>query len=357
MWEAIYMKILCCGGGTMGPVTPLLAVLRRMKARRADVEFAWVGTPDGPERAVLEAEGITFYPLTVVKLPRHPSTTWLVWPFLYLQARREATRILTEVRPALVLSAGGFSSVPVIAAAHRYNIPCAIHQLDAEPGLANRAVAKKCQLVTTSFAYDFPPFPGVASEQVPTPCRFTSTRLPSRTMAASSLRLDPARPIVFVVGGGTGATALNEAIWNVLPTLTKDAQVIHLTGRGKIDRTVQAVGYLEAEFFDENQILSAYAAADLVVSRAGLGVISELAALSKAAIFVPIPDSHQELNVKKLPCAVIQQGQSFSTRLLQEIRRLLEDEGERQRLGKQLHQALPTDNGEALAERWMKLLK
>ncbi len=341
----------------MGPVTPLLAVLRQMKKRRADLEFAWVGTPDGPERTVIEAEGIPFYPLTVVKIPRYPSTAWLVWPVLYAQARLEAKRIIRQTRPALVLSAGGFTSVPVFAAAHRFNIPCAIHQLDAEPGLANCAVAKKCRLVTTSFAYDFPPFGRVATERVSTPCRFSIADVPSKHEAAQFLKLDASRPIVMIVGGGTGAAVLNEATWNMLPTLVKDTQIIHLTGRGKADVSMKASGYLEVEFFHERQMLAAYTVADVVVSRAGMGVISELAQLSKPTIFVPIPKSHQERNVKKITCAVVQQGQSFSTRLLLELRRLLGDVEARQRLGAQLHESLPTDNGEMLADKWLQLLR
>lgn len=341
----------------MGPVTPLLAVLRHMRKCDPTLEFAWAGTPDGPERAVLEHEDVAFYPVTVAKLPRYPSLTWLTWPFKYWRARQEAERIVYEIQPSLVASAGGFTSVPVMRAAFSRAIPCVIHQLDAEPGLSNRAVAKICSLVTTTFTYVVPPFPGVESERVSTPCRLSGLPVPTREEAARSFGLDPARQIVFFVGGGTGASALNAAVWNILQTLLRDTQVIHLTGRGKSIGVPATPSYVVNEFFDEQGMLRAYAAADLVISRAGIGSISELACLSKAAIFVPIPQSHQELNVKKLPCAAVQQGSDFSTRLLKHIRTFLKDDDRRLELGHRLHEAMPTDDGSILAEKWLACLK
>lgn len=348
--------ILFVGGGTMGPVTPLIAVARRMKALDSSLSFAWAGTPNGPEQPVIEAEGISFYSVPIAKIARHPSTTWLTWPWRYVMAGVTAWNIVRKVQPILVVSAGGFTAVPIIRSAVRRSIPCAIHQLDAEPGLSNVLVAKRCVSVTTSFEYDFDPFDGVTSTRIATPCRFAGSSVPQREDAAKRFGLQPEKPIVLIVGGGTGATTLNEAVWKMKSTLLKTTQIIHSTGKGKALIFSEDPGYVMREFFDEDQLRYAYAAADLVVSRAGIGGISDLACLSKPAIFVPIPKSHQELNVKKLPCAVVEQGEGFSERLQNKILSLLQDDESRRALGTKLHDAFPTDNGTELAKRLILFL-
>ncbi len=339
----------------MGPVTPLLAVWRQMKKRQPDLQAVWVGTPTGPERKVVEDEGITFHPLTIAKLARYPSLSWLTWPMDYVRAENQARTILKSTKPSLIASVGGFSAVPIMRAA-RKKVPGVIHQLDAEPGLSNRATAQLCASVTTSFAYELAPFPGVKAERIATPSRFAATAVPSREDARRHFGLETDKPTIFVTGGGTGSVALNEAIWKLQSTLVKDTQVIHLTGIAKGSESSKTSGYIQKEFFDETDMLAACAAADVVVSRAGMGTIADLACLSKAAIFVPIPNSHQERNVAKLPCAVVQQGKDFSSRLLQRIRDVLRDAPLRGDLGQNLHVALPTDDGSALAERWLGLL-
>jgi UDP-N-acetylglucosamine--N-acetylmuramyl-(pentapeptide) pyrophosphoryl-undecaprenol N-acetylglucosamine transferase len=368
-----YMTVLFTGGGTLGPVTPLLAVLRQMKKRRTDIDFAWAGTTNGTEREVVEREGMKFYAIPEAKISRYPTVKWLTWPFDYLRARFVSHRVIQQVKPSLVVSVGGFTSVPVIIAARRKNIPCAIHQLDAEPGLANKAVAKLCKSVTTSFSYDIPPFHGVKSEQTVTPCRFASVKVPTKEDAARYFRLDPSRNVVFIVGGGTGAMSINEAVWKVIGRLLMTAQVIHLTGKGKAryadvghpilggrrtsdDLGGERSGYVMKEFFDESLMLNAYAAADIVVSRAGMGGITDLISLKKPAILIPIPKSHQERNVRRLPFAVVQQGSHFEERLFKEIEQFLHDKEALRNLGEVVGSALPVDDGSALAERWMGLL-
>lgn len=350
------MTILFTGGGTLGPVTPLLAVLRQMLKRRPGLVMVWAGTPHGPERAVIEKEGIPFYAIPVAKLPRYPSWRWLTWPISLLRARVTAERIMRRIQPALVVSAGGFTSVPVIKAARRRNIPCAIHQLDVEPGLANRAVASDCQSVTATFKYDFEPFEGVKTAQTPTPCRFAGAIVPNKSEAAFFFGLDAGRPIILVVGGGTGADYLNQAVWKIKSELLAVTQVIHLTGRDKGREASSAAGYETREFFDEKNMLQAYAAADLVISRAGLGAITDLVCLKKPAILVPIPKTHQVANVRRLPFAVVEQGANFDEQLLRWVKLFLGNNEMRERLQAQISAALPIDDGSALAERWLGLV-
>jgi UDP-N-acetylglucosamine--N-acetylmuramyl-(pentapeptide) pyrophosphoryl-undecaprenol N-acetylglucosamine transferase len=346
-------RILFAGGGTLGPVTPLLAVADRLRETDDALKCFWVGTDSGPERTLVEANGIPFTSIPIAKLPRYLTPKLFTLPFDWVKARKAAAQLLDTLRPNAIVAAGGFTAVPVIQEAYHRRIPCLTHQLDAQPLLSNRLVVRHCRYVTTSFPYDRNPFPHAqAMYQVPTPVRFMPEDLPSRTAACLFFGFDPSKPVLFVIGGGTGSIALNEALWRIENVLPEDVQIIHSTGRGKgmaFEATRGA--YAQQEFFDGDQLRLAYAASDLIVSRAGFGTISECAALSKPMILIPLPDSPQLKNVSELDgCVVpVYQTKSIQTMLRRMITTLLEDDGLRKDFGSHLHDRIPTDRGEALA--------
>lgn len=343
----------------MGPVTPLLAVMRRMREMRPELEFSWIGTPQGPEASLVEAEGVAFHSLPVAKLARYPSKNWLTFPFDYLKALEAAKRILQHEKPSAVFSAGGFTQVPVMRAGSKLGITCAVHQLDYAPLLSNKVVARMCRMLTSSFDYPSPQFGGVKAIRVSTPCRFANIPTPERTEALEALGFDPEKPLVFVTGGGTGAMALNKAINETVDELSGHAQILHLTGRGKMGEAIERQGFKALEFLDETGMLNAYSASDIVVSRAGFGSLSEMAALSKPTIVVPLPRSPQEENARALAdsVAVVHQDIGFADTLKNQILKMLSDSQKREKMGRNLHQKLQTDNGQELAERWLGLLE
>jgi UDP-N-acetylglucosamine--N-acetylmuramyl-(pentapeptide) pyrophosphoryl-undecaprenol N-acetylglucosamine transferase len=354
-------RVLFTGGGTLGPVTPLLAVARAMRAADAEICIMWAGTDDGPEREIIEAERIRFETVPVAKLPRYASSRLLTLPLSYYRAVKTAGHILDFFCPKAVVSAGGYTAVPVIREAASRGIPCIAHQLDYKPLLSNRLVAAHCRYVTTSFAYAHPPFGSKAvTYQIPTPVRFSAGDLPSRTSACLSFGLDPHKPVLLVTGGGTGSLQLNRAIARMEHALPRDLQIIHLTGRGKMTRAITGrAGYVSFEFLS-NKMTAAYAAADVTVSRAGLGAISELAALQKAAILVPLPDSPQTVNADALDGAVLvvnTKDADWEERLRNEIILLVKDGEMRDNLGKALYDLVPTDGGQALAHLAFSVMK
>lgn len=358
MKSLLCMKILFCGGGTLGPVTPLLAVARHMLQMRSDLSLAWAGTPNGPEVEMVKREGMPFFCIPVAKFSRHPSLRWLTWPRNYVHAQRAARQLLDEMRPDLVVGAGGFTQVPVMRSALKRSIPCAIHQLDAMPTYSNRIVAKHCLSVTTSFRHASPPFGrGVHTNRVSTPCRFANVTIPDEEAAASYFFLDHTRPIIFVFGGGTGAVALNRAIDVIRTRLSNEVQFINATGVGRGIGLVSDRRTVVKERMDERDMLFAYAAADVVVCRAGIGTLADLATLSKPAIVVPIPDSHQEMNAHALKegIEIVKQGDRFEENLERTLTELLDDPARRLFMGETLHRLFPTDTGSELAERWLRL--
>lgn len=350
------MKILFAGGGTLGPVTPLLAVARAVRRLKPETQLAWVGTPLGPERVLIERERIPFHVLSVAKWPRYPSWRWLTFPFDWATARVRARRLIKDLQPDAVVTAGGFTAVPLVIAVAKFDIPCFIHQLDKTPGLANRLIAK-LGTVTTSFAYDIPPFGSdVITKRIATPVWINPETALSQADARVSFGLDPHMPTVLVFGGGTGSQFLNETIWNTHDVWSR-WQLIHGTGLGK-ERAPEefkpSSGYVSRSLFGE-QMTNAYVAADVVVCRAGTGSLSEIAAFKKAAVIVPLPDSSQVENAREFSthdAAIVleQQAENFCTRLWSGVEELLNDPSRRAALGNAAYEYLPTDDGTDFAK-------
>ncbi|MFA6503341.1 MAG: glycosyltransferase [Patescibacteria group bacterium] len=361
--------IALVGGGTMGPVVPLLALYKKLAERQPADSFVWVGTPDGPERKAIEELNIPFVPITVAKMPRYFSVKMLTWPFDYLDAAKDAKEFLDKWKPDVVIGAGGFSQVPVIRAAAKRGIVCAVHQLDFEPLLSNRLVARFCKLVTTSFVYHrkhllVPIFryslQNRLTEEVTiaTPNRFVGAIVPEKSKAAQYFGLDGSLPTVLFVGGGTGSRLLNEVVENNLDKWLAKVQILQITGKGRGFDAKERPGYAKREFIKQDEMLRAYAAADIVVSRGGMGAIADFAALLKPSIIVPIKNSAQEKNVRHMELSVVgvEESANLFEDLYHQICHLFAHPDERLRLAEEIHRALRTDDGTEWADHIEKLL-
>ena len=344
-------RILCVGGGTLGSVTPLLAVVEEIRSRFSEVEVEWWGTDNGPEKRLVESHHLIFKTISAGKFRRYASmvNVWdlgrIVLGFVGALWRFGFSK------PACLLTAGSYVAVPVGWAAYLYGIPIFAHQQDVRPGLANRLLAPVAKKITVVLADSIKDFPAGKTVWTGNPVRAIFTNPPSAADARQRLDLDPAKPTILIIGGGTGAQALNEVVFAARTELVKLGQVIHLTGAHK--ETASALpGYLTAASTTES--VTFMSAADVVITRAGMGGLSELAALKKAAVVVPIPQSHQEDNAKYFADrgGVILLPQSALTpqKLLALARQLISDATERQRLGSRLHELLPTRAAQRMAD-------
>lgn len=318
------VRVLLTGGGTLGPVVPLLALVPELRAQ--DVEIEFVGTPDGPERQPVEQAGLKFHSLQAPRLRRFWSVHNLTIPFSLIRGLGQASRLLHQLKPQVIVSAGGFVSVPLVWMGRLKGIPAVIHQQDLRPGLANRLMQRHAKIITVAFESsqnDFPKSKRV--EWIGNPVR-------DLTPITHSLQLDSNFSTVLVFGGGTGAQALNQL---VSKQLCEVANVIHLTGAGKTGPNIHHPRYHPFEFLG-NEMPEALAAADVVVCRAGLGTISELAALKKVALIIPLPSSHQEDNASWLEAhdaaVVFEQSKLDPDRLTRNVTRLLTDQPLRSKL-------------------------
>jgi UDP-N-acetylglucosamine--N-acetylmuramyl-(pentapeptide) pyrophosphoryl-undecaprenol N-acetylglucosamine transferase len=353
------MKILFAGGGTLGPVTPLLAILESWKRADPSASFVWVGTKAGPEGALVREHGVKFLHIPVARLPRYVSFEWVTLPFRMAMALVTAWTIVWRERPDLIASSGGYTAVPIAYVAYLAGIPVWTHQPDVKPLLSNRLIAPVARLITVAWEATAKSFPKGKTHVVGNPVR-ASVRAGAKDRAATRFSLDLARPTVLIFGGGTGATWLNHMAMDLAPWLTERANVIHVTGIGKMKASYQRFGknYHAVEFLGAD-MADAIAAADVVLGRAGMGTISELSALGKPAIIVPLSPSPQEDNARILrdTRAAIVFSQPLTTLgdLKKAIQHLLENPAERKALGSRLAQVLPTDGADLLVERLRQL--
>jgi len=216
-------------------------------------------------------------------------------------------------KPDLVFSKGGFVAVPVVIAAKRAGIPVIIHESDMTPGLANKLCLSSADKICVNFPETLKYLPEEKAVLTGTPIRkelFQGDRLRGLQFCGFGTE----KPVILVVGGSTGAAALNDAIWNLLPTLLKSFQIVHLCGKGKANPAYDGTeGYAQFEYVNK-ELRDIFAASSLVISRAGANAICELLALKKPNILIPLTAAasrgDQILNAESFE----QQGYSYLLR-------------------------------------------
>ena len=278
-------KILLTGGGTAGHVTPNIALVPYLK--EAGFEIEYMGSYNGIEKTLVEAQGIPYHGISSGKLRRYLDVKNLSYPFRILKGLREAKKYMKEEKPDIVFSKGGFVSVPVIFAAADAGIPVVIHESDLTPGLANKLSIPKA----TRICYNFP-----ETEQYLPEGKSVHTGLPVRRQLLDGDRhkgyafcgFPEDKPIIMVIGGSLGAASINEVVREALPDLLKKVYVAHICGKGKTDPSLNDVeGYKQFEYVSDT-LPDLFAASDLIISRAGANVIYEIVALKKPSILIPL---------------------------------------------------------------------
>lgn len=298
-------KILFSGGGTLGPVMPLLAIADELRKKNPEVALTFVGTHEGVEEAYVRAHKLPFQSMVSAKLHRFGTIKNLAQPFYFVVSLWQAFRIIQKEKPDLLITAGGYVSVPLHYAARTLKIPTMVHVQDSDVGLANKLMLPFASAVSCTFQETAELLKKYNPHHTGNPIRPILFQ-GDKDRAVARFHLDPDRKTVLIFGGGTGALRLNLMVAEIAPTLTKEFQILHITGTGKntavprftMQQEEQKKHYHVFEFLMDEEMADAYKVADVVVARAGLSSISEIASLQKAAILVPMPDSHQEFNAQ-----------------------------------------------------------
>lgn len=279
-------RIVLTGGGTAGHVTPCIALLPALKKEGYDIQY--IGSYKGIERKLIEEYHIPYHGISSGKLRRYFDLKNFSDPFKVIKGYIEACKILKKLNPDIVFSKGGFVTVPVVLAAKKHRIPVIIHESDMTPGLANKIAIPAAKKVCANF-------PETVKYLPPEKAVLTGTPIRQELFAGNKIRgLDfcgftANKPTILIIGGSTGSRAINEVVRGMLPTLLRDYQIIHLCGKGNIDDKLKGVsGYVQFEYI-RNELNDLFAAADLVISRAGANAICEILALRKPNILIPLP--------------------------------------------------------------------
>ncbi len=300
------------GGGTAGHVLPALAVadsLRREGHERESIHY--IGAKRGIEAQLLPESGYGFTLFDVTGLPTRPSPRALGSLIRLGRARSQAIGLLRRLRPRVVVSVGGYGSLPAVLAAKRLGIPVVVVSYDALPGRASRITARWAKVCAVAFTDS--PLPNAVLTGAPVRAEVLEVdRIEQREQARVELGIPGDRFVVSVIGGSQGSGAINTAIWDLADgsSNARDLAIYHVIGERFIDEIPErwrhgpdesglwyrAVGY-------ESRMAEVYAACDLLVGRGGASTVHEVAVTGTPAILIPWPaaaDDHQRANVRSL---------------------------------------------------------
>lgn len=289
------MKLLFTGGGTLGPVTPLLAIIDEIKKTHENDEIFWISTRNGIENNYLSSRGIKTYQIKSAKLRRYLSIYNFLDIFVFIKSLFDSYKLIKKIKPDIIISAGAYVSVPVVIVGKLMNRRILIHQQDVYIGLANRIMKFFADIITVTFESQLKYF-GKKAILTGNPTRFKISDINlSKEELFEKYNFNKSKPILLILGGSSGALNLNNEIYDSLDKLLEKFQVIHSTGENKNNKIVKK-DYYQYGFLDK-ELLDFMFISDIVVSRAGMATLTELSLLSKVSIIVPLL-GHQEENAK-----------------------------------------------------------
>lgn len=272
-------KIILVGGGTLGSVSPLLAV-----AAKYEADYVFVGTKHGPEKKLLVNHQMPYRAIRSGKWRRYFSWKNFSDIINIKIAFCQSIGIILKEKPDIILTAGSFVAVPFVWAAWLLRKPVVVHQQDLVPGLANKLMAPFAKKITLTFS---------EQEKHFNRDKVVLTGNPVRHME----RFRQDKPNILITGGGLGARGMNHFIAQFIPKLAENYHVHHILGNENWDQRVVWDDYTPYKFVTEEmpRLLSQ---ADIIISRSGMSLITEAASLSKALILIPMPNSHQVKNAE-----------------------------------------------------------
>ena len=301
------MHVVVAGGGSAGHIEPALAFADAMLRRDPEAQVTALGTERGLDTRLIPARGYALDLIPPVPIPRRPSGDLLAVPGLLREAVAAAARVLRERQADVLVGFGGYVAAPAYLAARRLRVPIVVHEANPRPGWANRLGARLTPYVATTF----PETPIAHGRRLGLPIRrsiATLDRAALRGEARATFGLDPDRPTLLVTGGSQGAKRLNDAASGAALRLrSAGVQVLHATGTAHTvtvpDPVAGAPPYVVLPYLDRMDL--AYAAADLVLCRAGANTVVELTAVGLPAAYVPLPigNGEQELIARPVGAA------------------------------------------------------
>lgn len=344
------LKFILSGGGTGGHIYPAIAIANELKKRFPDAEFLFVGAKDKMEMQKVPQAGYPIKGLWIAGIQRKLTLQNALFPFKLLSSLWESRKILKSFKPDVVIGTGGFASGPLLNVANSLNIPTLIQEQNSYPGITNKLLSKKAAKICVAYENLERFFPKEKMILTGNPVRQDLIEVATkREEAIAFFKLDPKKKTLLVLGGSLGARRINQLIEKELEGLvSQKVQIIWQCGKLYLEdyskynsSQVQVVAFIE-------RMDLVYAAADVVISRAGASSVSELCIVGKPVIFIPSPNVAEDHQTKNAQAIVDKKGAIMIKESALEdefsivLEALLKDEGKQHLLGDNIKKlALP----------------
>lgn len=360
------MKVIIAGGGTGGHIFPAVAIAHAVQRLHPGAELLFVGAKGKMEMEKVPQEGFRIIGLDIAGFNRSNLLKNLTLPFKLLKSALQARNVINEFRPDVVVGVGGFASFPVLNAAQSKRIPTLIQEQNSFAGKSNKILGKKAQAVCVAYDDMDKFFPKETILLTGNPVRQTISKANiTREEGQTWLGMDPKKRTVLIVGGSLGAKSINEAVDAGLEALLdEDVQLIWQTGKPYHEQALNRGQKFEGKVkvFDFiRQMEYAYAAADIVISRAGALAIAELCIVAKPVIFVPYPfaaEDHQTSNAMALvnkKAAQIVSNDDAGAMLITRLKALLHDKAAQEEMSRNLEQLAIKDADTRIAQKVIEI--
>ena len=359
-------KVIISGGGTGGHIFPAIAIANALKEKAEGVEILFVGAKGKMEMEKVPNVGYSIKGLWISGVQRKLiDVRNLLFPFKLISSLWNSFLIVKRFKPQVVVGTGGYASGPLLFVGSKLGVPALIQEQNSYPGITNKLLAKTVQCICVAYDNMERYFPKQKMLFLGNPVRQDILEVVTkREEAITHFGLDENKKTVLVVGGSLGARTVNESIALCLNMLAvEDTQLIWQTGRTYAKQAEKSakgkVSVRVLPFIFRMDL--AYAAADIVVSRAGASTISELCLIGKPAILVPSPnvaEDHQTKNATALleeNAALMVQDVKAKKELTEVLKKLLQDEGKQKKLAKNIHQLAKHQSADKIAEEVIKL--
>lgn len=369
MWRS-KLKIIISGGGTGGHVFPAIAIANALKKKVYNVRILFVGAQGKMEMQKVPEAGYSIIGLNIIGFQRRFTFKNFLVPFRLLQSLWKARIIIKRFKPHVVIGVGGYASGPVLQVATKRKIPTVIQEQNSYPGVTNKILSKKATKICVAYDGMDKYFPKEKIFLTGNPVRqdITNINADTRIKGIVFFQLKEDKKTVLIIGGSLGARTINQATAAMLPALIENnIQVIWQTGKAYYQESLAIANQLRSplihvfEFIREMDL--AYAAADIIISRAGALAVSEICIVKKPAILIPSPnvaEDHQTRNAIALvnrQAAILIKDSEAKVKLQSTLLDLINDATKQHKIIEQLASLYINNSADIIADVILSLIK